>query len=88
MHEQLTSGGDLVQVKHDISPVFYKQKRLRLHSEEWHSRRRNSFEPTFFLDSEPPGALGLRLCSETARGREEPIFLNGFLRLSGRGRGT
>ena len=70
MHEQLTCGGDLVWVKHGTSQAFYKQKRLHLDSEEWHSRRRNSFELTFSLESGPPGALGLRLCNETARGRE------------------
>ena len=78
MHEQLTCGGDLVWVKHGTSQASYRQKRLHLDSEEWHSRRRNSFELTFSLESGPPGALGLRLCNETARGRLDTYGFSGF----------
>ena len=55
------------------------QKRLHLDSEELHSKRRNSFERTFSMESGPPGALGLRLCNETARGCEDLDFVKGFL---------
>ena len=88
MHEQLTCGGDLVWVKHSTSQAFYKQKRLHLDSEEWHSRRRNSFELTFSLESGPPGALGLRLCNETAQGRLVLDWFLGFFGASGPWAGT
>ena len=78
MHQQLTCGGDPIWSKHGTSQAFYKQKRLHFDSEEWHSRRRNSFELTFSLEAGPPGALGLRLCNETARGRLVPDWISGF----------
>ena len=88
MHQQLPCGGDLVWVKHGTSQAFYRQKRLHLDLEEWHSRRRNSFELTFSLESGPRGALGLRLCNETARGREELGFVAWFFICFGPWAGT
>ena len=73
-------------VKYCISQAFYRQQRLRLDSEECHSRRRNSFELTFSLDYGPPGALDLRLCRKTARGREDlTVFLAVFYGVPGCG---
>ena len=64
------------------------QKRSHFDSEEWHSRRRNSFELTFSLESGPPGALGLRLCNETAQGRLAPVWISGFFICFGPWAGT
>ena len=42
----------------------------------------------FFYGSGPPGAIDLRLYSETARGHEDLFFVAASLGLSGLGRGT
>ena len=54
-----------------------------------HLKQNSLFEHTISMVPGPPGALGLRLCSGTARGREDSIVLKEFLlSLSGLGRGN
>ena len=50
--------------------------------------RRASQKHVFFYGSGPPGAIDLRLYSETARGHEDLFFVAASLGLSGLGRGT
>ena len=71
-----------------LCKAFYRQKCLYLDSEGCHSRRPGSFEPTFSLVSGRLDALDLRLCSETARGRDRLTFFFVFVLVSGPGAGT
>ena len=68
-----------------LSRPFYRQNCLYLDRKDAARRGPRSFEPTFSLLSGPPGALDLRLCRKTARGREESIFFRGFYRVPGCG---
>ena len=51
-----------------FSQLFYRQNCLYLDRKDAAWRGPRSFELTFSMVSGPPGALDLRLCSETARG--------------------